>query len=103
MNIQEIYNALDSFSINELRELNEAVVHTVKAKRQQQSAIKKLSLSVGDKVEWNGRQGHQQGTITKINRTKCKVAVGDMHIWTVPINMLNKCEPAFNPATGAWE
>ena len=102
MNLTEIYDALEHLTVDELRDLNEAVVHTVKAKRQQQSAIKKLSLSVGDKVEWTGRHGHQQGRITKINRTKCKVAVG-IATWTVPINMLKKCEPAFNPATGAWD
>ena len=99
----DIYQHLDSFSIDELRDLNEAVVHTIKAKRQQQSAIKKLSLRVGDKVSWDGRKGHKEGTITKINRTKCVVKEeGAFSSWTVPISMLNKMEPVFDPNTGEW-
>ena len=104
MNLAEIYDALEYLTVDELRNLNEAVIHTVKAKRQQQASIKKLSLSVGDKVEWTGKNGHTTGTIIKINRTRCKVKQADSFTtWTIPINMLSKCEPAFNPATRAWE
>ena len=103
MNIQDIYQNLDSFSIDDLRDLNDAVFHTIKAKRQQQSAIKKLSLRVGDKVSWDGRKGYKEGTIIKINRTRCDVSEkGAFSSWAVPISMLNKMEPVFDPNTGEW-
>ena len=80
MNIQDIYQNLDSFSIDDLRDLNEAVVHTIKAKRQQQSAIKKLSLRVGDKVSWDGRKGYKEGTIIKINSNQLPSKVSPLHV-----------------------
>ena len=91
----------------QLRELNGVVVDLIKSKRRIDASIKKASLRVGDRVSWTGRRGYQEGTLKKINRTKCIVSTdgrlgGD---WNVPISMLNvvEKEPSFNPLTGEWE
>lgn len=102
-----IQNELANMNEEQLRELNSAVVDLIKSRRRVDASIKKASLRVGDKVSWTGRKGYQEGTVKKINRTKCIVSTdggfgGD---WNVPINMLNvmKKEPSFNPLTGEWE
>lgn len=98
---------LAKMDIKELRELNKVVVALITSKRRANALIKKASLRVGDKVSWTGRRGYKEGTVKKINRTKCIVFV-DGHLagdWNVPINMLNvvEKEPSFNPTTGEWE
>jgi len=99
-----IQNELANMNTEQLRELNSVVVDLIKSKRRVDASIKKASLRVGDKVSWTGRKGYHEGTLKKINRTRCEVSVG-YTTWTVPISMLNviEKEPSFNPLTGEWE
>ena len=108
MNLQDIYSSLDTMSVDDLRDLNSAVVHTIKAKRKQQAQIKKLSLKVGDMVSFNGKKGEVvKGEIAEIKRTKAIVRQDNAlrSRWNVPIAMLNKIEKKtkFNIHTGEWE
>ena len=108
MNLQDIYSSLDTMSVDDLRDLNSAVIHTIKAKRNQQAQIKKLSLNVGDMVSFKGRKGEVvKGEIAEIKRTKAIVREDNAlrSRWNVPIAMLNKIEKKtkFNIHTGEWE
>ena len=94
---------LAKMTIEELKELNGVVVELVKSKRRVEASIKKATLRVGDKVCWTGRKGYQEGTLKKINRTRCEVQIG-FSTWTVPISMLSVMEEPqeFDPLTGEW-
>ena len=105
-----IQNELANMNTEQLRELNSVVVDLIKSKRRVEASIKKASLRVGDKVSWTGKKGYREGTLTKINRTRCAVREDMPHTsygfttWTVPISMLSvvEKEPSFNPLTGEW-
>ena len=95
MNItkNQIISALSSLSIDDVRAINEAAYNISKADRTIEIASAKRKLYVGQKVEWNGKYGHNSGTIVKVNRTKCIVEVtyptsGGTQKWTVPMTML---------------
>ena len=102
-----IQNELVNMTTEELRHLNQVVVSLIKSKQRVDASVKKASLRVGDRVSWTGRKGYKEGTLKKINRTKCIIVVdGDYGgEWNVPISMLNviEKEPSFNPTTGEWE
>ena len=107
MNMNEIYNELDAMSIDDLRDLNEAVVHTIKHKRKFEAMIKKAQLNEGDKVWWVSNKKNNRrydGIILKVNRTKCKILADTGEHLTVPMTMLNpKIDKKFNPNTGGFE
>jgi len=108
MNLQDIYSSLDTMSVDDLRDLNSAVIHTIKTKRNQQAQIKKLSLNVGDMVSFKGKnEVFIKGEIAEIKRTKAIVRQDNAlrSRWNVPIAMLNKVEKKkmFNILTGEWE
>lgn len=98
---------LAKMNTEELRELNRVVVDLIKSKQRVDASIKKASLRVGDRVSWTGRRGYKEGTLKKINRTKCIVSMDNRYEadWNVPIDMLSvvEKEPSFNPTTGEWE
>ena len=107
-----IQNELANMNTEQLSELNKLVVALITSQRRADAHIKKASLRVGDRVSWTGRQGYKEGTLTKINRTRCKVREDitaedgyGLTTWNVPINMLSvvEREPSFNPTTGEWE
>ena len=108
MNLQDIYSSLDTMSVDDLRDLNSAVVHTIKAKRKQQAQIKKLSLKVGDMVSFKGKNGEiLKGEIDEIKISRAFVRQDNAlrSRWDVPIAILNKIEKKkkFNIHTGEWE
>ena len=86
MNISQ----LSSLSISELRSLNEAVINMIKHKRNMESTLKKVGLSVGMKVKVNHpRLAGKELEIKKINRTKATVGVvGRFESYTVPISLI---------------
>jgi len=75
-------------NIDELRQINSAVIDQIKSLREFDAAAKRRTLSEGDKVEWNGRNGYTTGTITKVNRKNAKVMTEAGH-WSVPLTMLS--------------
>lgn len=102
-----IQNELANMNEQQLSELNKVVVALITSKRRADAYIKKASLRVGDRVSWTGRRGYKEGTLKKINRTKCIVSMDERYEadWNVPIDMLSvvEKEPSFNPTTGEWE
>ena len=86
MNISE----LSSLSISELRSLNEAVVNMIKLKRNMESTLKKVELSVGMKVRVNHpKLMGRELEIKKISRTKATLGViGGFSSYNVPISMI---------------
>ena len=73
---------------NELRRLNQLVVGRLKSMRNRDAALKRRTLSVGQKVSWNGRNGYTEGTIVRIKRKKAICDVGVGRNWDVPLAML---------------
>jgi len=73
---------------NDLRRLNRCVVDRLKSMRNRDAALKRRTLSVGQKVSWNGRNGHTEGTIVRIKRKKAICDVGVGRNWDVPLAML---------------
>jgi hypothetical protein len=86
MNISQ----LSSLSISELRSLNEAVVNMIKLKRNMESTLKKVELSVGMRVRVNHpKLMGRELEIKKISRTKATLGViGGMSSYNVPISMI---------------
>ena len=78
----------NSFTDEDLRDLNHYIIERLKFNRTVAAKSIKQTLSIGQKVEWTGRRGFQQGTITKVNRTKVVVdAIGGVR-WTIPMTMI---------------
>lgn len=78
----------NSFTSEDLRDLNQYIIERLKANRTLEALDIKKKLSIGQKVEWTGRRGHQVGVVSKINRTKAVIdAIGGVR-WTVPMTML---------------
>ena len=88
--LNEILNNLTSLNNTELRTLNSAVVDQLKALRNRDAALKRHTLSAGDRVSWNGRHGLTEGTIVRIKRKKAICDVGGGRNWDVPLGMLTK-------------
>jgi len=85
MNISQ----LSSLSLSELRSLNEAVVDMIKLKRNMESTLKKVGLSVGMKVKVNHpRLAGKELFVNKINRTKATLSLNSGACYTVPITMI---------------
>ena len=86
MNISQ----LSSLSISELRSLNEAVVNMIKLKRNMESTLKKVELSVGMRVRVNHpKLAGRELEIKKISRTKATLGViGGMSSYNVPISLI---------------
>ena len=85
MNISQ----LSSLSISELRSLNVAVIDMIKLKRNMESTLKKVGLSVGMKVKVNHpRLAGKELFVNKINRTKATLSLNGGACYTVPISMI---------------
>ena len=79
--------AAGQFTMEELQQLNKAIVAELNADHKKKVAAAKQKFKVGDKVKFK----HMSGTIIKINRTKCVVDTGDfMGRYSVPMTMLRK-------------
>tara|TARA_R100000406_G_scaffold23452_2_gene14904 strand:+ start:10155 stop:10478 length:324 start_codon:yes stop_codon:yes gene_type:complete len=101
---------LHDMTMEELRELNENVVHVIKHKRKLAAKLMKEQLNEGDEVYWISHRTNKRvdGRILKVNRTKCKVIANDDGArWTVPMSMLkpnySKRLVNFNANTGGFE
>ena len=118
----ETKTQLNRMTTEELREVNTYVVALIKAQRKADAAVMRATLSVGDRVSWNGKRGYTEGTVTKVNRTRADVRADGGGGWIVPMNMLAKLQPdparvaedvmnammepeapTFNPETGGFE
>jgi len=65
------------------------IIEAVKLKRQHLTKQNIRSFSVGDVVEYQGRNGYTQGVVKKINRKYVVVDAGVNGQWRVPANMLS--------------
>ena len=74
--------------IEDIRKLR-AIQSFIKDRRTSLGNWLKHTLNIGDRVAINNGRGTDEGTITKINRTR---AVIDMRSgsWTVPFSMITK-------------
>lgn len=114
----ELKKQLSRMNTTELREVNTYVVALIKGQRKVDTAVKRATLSVGDRVSYTGKNGYTEGVVTKVNRTRCVVHVdGDpaWRTWNVPMNMVTTIDPdpfeeaeaiveaTFNPLTGVVE
>jgi len=80
---------LSSLSVSELRSLNGAVVDMIKLKRNMESTLKKVGLSVGMKVKVNHpRLAGKELFVNKINRTKATLSLNGGACYTVPISLI---------------
>jgi len=80
---------LPRLSTDELRRLNAATIALIKARRTNDAVAKRHTLRIGDRVCWNGHQGRDEGTITRLKRVKAFVT-NDCGKWDIPISMLEK-------------
>lgn len=80
-----------TLSDNELREAVDILCAERNARGERKSNENRYLLRAGDKVEWNGRNGHSTGCIAKVKRKKC-IVVEDVHKrhWDIPMSMLSK-------------
>jgi len=90
MTFDEILDSTRTLTEAELRELNNFVCLRLKESRNFDAALKRRTLSEGDKVSWNGRNGYTEGTIVRVKRKKAICSVGHGRNWDVPLNMLSK-------------
>ena len=86
MMLTEIENKINL--IEDLRELQQ-IQQFVKERRRALGNRLKYALSVGDRVAINSSGRTDEGTVTKINRTR---AIVDMRggSWNVPFSMITK-------------
>jgi len=90
MTFDQILDSTQQLSEGELRELNSFIIARLKERRSFDAALKRRTLSEGDKVTWTGRNGHTEGTIVRIKRKKAICAVENSGNWDVPLNMLTR-------------
>ena len=90
MTFDQILDSTQQLSEGELRELNSFIIARLKERRSFDAALKRRTLSAGDKVSWTGRNGFTEGTIVRIKRKKAICSVGYGRNWDVPLNMLTK-------------
>ena len=86
MMLTEIENKINK--IEDLRELQQ-IQQFVKDRKRTLGNRLKYSLVVGDNVTINSRGNREEGTITKINRTRAVVGMRGGS-WTVPFSMITK-------------
>ena len=71
----QIIAALHTLSIDDIFKVNAASCTIAKAKKRSKAYTAKQSLYEGMHVKWTGRKGPQKGTILKVNRVTCIVAL----------------------------
>jgi citrate lyase alpha subunit len=80
---------LSTLSISELRSLNGAVVDMIKHKRNMESTLKKVGLSVGMSVRVNHpKLAGRELFVNKISRTKATLSIKNGACYTVPISLI---------------
>ena len=86
MELREIERQINL--IEDVRELR-AIQGFIKDRRSSLGNRLKYTLNIGERVAVNGSRGIEEGTITKINRTRAIVNIDDMK-WNVPFSMISK-------------
>jgi citrate lyase alpha subunit len=87
--ITQIKGIIAKASIEELRMLNETIINTIKYKRNLESSVKKVGLSVGMTVRVNHpKLAGKELSVNKINRTKATVSVKSGACYIVPISLI---------------
>jgi putative ribosome biogenesis GTPase RsgA len=62
-----------------------------KSRGERRSSKNRRSLAVGDKVEWNGRNGASSGVVKKVKTKKALVTEDTKKTcWDIPMSMLTK-------------
>ena len=74
--------------IEDVRKLR-AIQGFIKDRRTSLGNKTKYTLSIGDRVAINNGRGTDEGTITKINRTRAVIDMRDGS-WAVPFSMITK-------------
>lgn len=101
--LADIRMALPNFTKDELFELNKELCDIIKHKRVSASHEAIQFFRAGDRVSFEHKGATYKGVITETKRTRVVVRrdgeTGDV---SVPASWLKKCEPAFDPTTGAW-
>lgn len=103
--LAQIRMALPTFTEKELTELNSELCDIIKHKRASASHEAIQNFSVGDKVSYEDKGQQRTGIVVKINRTRIVVKPDHTphnHKVSGSAYMFTKCEPAFDPTTGAW-
>ena len=101
--LADIRMALPNFTEEELLELNSEIVDIIKHKRASASHEAIQHFRVDDKVSYEQKGQQRTGVVFKINRTRIVVKPDHTHRKiSGPAYMFTKCEPAFDPTTGAW-
>ena len=87
--ITQIKGIIAKASIEELRMLNETIINTIKYKRNLESSVKKVGLSVGMTVRVNHpKLAGQELSVNKINRTKATLSIKSGKCFVVPISLI---------------
>ena len=87
--ITQINGIIAKASIEELRMLNETIINTIKYKRNLESSVKKVGLSVGMSVRVNHpKLAGQELSVNKINRTKATLSIKSGKCFIVPISLI---------------
>jgi hypothetical protein len=88
-------------NVNEMKTINELVANMsledIKLVNERMSLQRtflgntiKRSLTIGDKVSFNGRRGLTEGTVLKVKIKNVTVDCGNSGRWNVPASMLTK-------------
>ena len=88
-------------NVNEMKTINELVANMsledIKMVNERMSLQRtflgntiKRSLTIGDKVSFNGRRGLTEGTVLKVKIKNVTVDCGSSGRWNVPASMLSK-------------
>lgn len=85
MNVEQIVSAIHSLSVDDLREVGEAV----KLRREWLNRQRMRALVVGDRVRFDaGQRGIVRGVLTKINRKTVGVRADSGVQWRVAVSFI---------------
>ncbi len=84
----KMYLEIQKMNADDLRQLNSYVVSLIKESRMDKAYDVKRELRVGDSVKVNSPRVYGlTGSVTEINRTRCKVKFGNQS-FNVPLSMV---------------
>ncbi len=87
-----IFNTMSkTLSDSELREAIGILSTERRGRDERKSNENRYLLRVGDRVEWNGRNGPSTGVVTKVKQKKALVTEDTQKgRWDIPMSMLTK-------------
>lgn len=91
MNTEQIIGMVLKMDEQELKDINEIILHRLKKLRDKKTSRMRKVLEVGDVVSYQSSKSDDEimGIITKIARVKAIVDCGSHGMWRVPLSMLN--------------